>query len=109
MKILITSKGNDLKSMVDPRFGRAEGFILYDTETKEYTYHDNKENKEAGHGAGTNAAQKVEELGAKTVITFHVGDKAQKVLDASGIEIIQHVENITVEEAIEKYLKGELK
>lgn len=108
MKMVITAKGKDLKDMVDPRFGRAEGFILYDTETSEYSYHDNTENKEAGHGAGTNAAQKVADLGAEVVITYHVGDKAQKVLDAQDIKVYQHVENITVEEAVNKFLNGEL-
>ncbi len=108
MKILVTAKGKTLNDLVDPRFGRAEGFILYDTESKEYSWYDNTENKEAGHGAGTNAAQKVADLEAKAVITFHVGDKAQKVLDASEIKIYQHVENISIQEAIDKFEKGEL-
>jgi len=108
MKILITAKGKTLNDLVDPRFGRASGFILYDTETKEYSWHDNTKNKEAGHGAGTNTSQKVAELEAKAVITFHVGDKAQQVLDASKIDIYQHVENMTIQEAINKFENGEL-
>jgi len=108
MKILITAKGKTLNDLVDPRFGRATGFILYNTDTKEYSYHDNTENKEAGHGAGTNTSQKVAELEASAVISFHIGDKAKKVLDASGIDTYQHVENITIQEAINKFQNGEL-
>ena len=108
MKLLITAKGKTLNALVDPRFGRATGFILYDTESKEYSYHDNTKNKEAGHGAGTNASQKVADLEANAVITFHVGDKAQKVLEASGIKIFQHVENISIQEAIDKFNNDEL-
>ena len=108
MKVLFTAKGKTLDDQIDPRFGRAMGFILYDYETKTHIWHDNNENKQAGHGAGTNAAQTVADLGAEAVVTFHVGDKAQKVLDAVGINVYPHVENITVKEAIEKFQNEEL-
>ncbi len=35
MKIAVCSKGNDLKSLCDERFGRCETFVIFDTETKE--------------------------------------------------------------------------
>ena len=109
MKLLFTSVGKTLESDMDPRFGRGAGFILYDTETKEYSWHDNRENAQAGHGAGTNAAQLVVELGANAVLTSHVGPKAGAVLSAVGIETYSHVENMTVLEAIRRYENNELK
>jgi predicted Fe-Mo cluster-binding NifX family protein len=108
MKILFTAKGKELDAQMDPRFGRAMGFILYDDKTETYEWYDNSENKDAGHGAGTNTAQTVADLGAEAVVTFHVGDKAQKVLNAVNIDVYSHVENITIKEAIEKFKKGEL-
>ena len=36
MKIAISSQGENLNSMVDPRFGRAAQFVLFDTETASY-------------------------------------------------------------------------
>ena len=37
MKIVITTQGDSPDSEVDPRFGRAGNFLLYDTETDVYT------------------------------------------------------------------------
>ena len=34
MNVAITSEGNTLNSIVDPRFGRCAYFAIYDTETK---------------------------------------------------------------------------
>jgi predicted Fe-Mo cluster-binding NifX family protein len=44
MKIAIPSVGNDLNSLVNERFGRAEKFIIYDTSTKSYEVLENNEN-----------------------------------------------------------------
>jgi len=108
MKLLFTSTGKTLESEMDPRFGRGKGFILYDTDTKTFLWHDNSENAEAGHGAGTNAARVVVDLGADAVFTSHVGPKAGAVLSAVGIDTYSHVENMTVLEAIEKFQNNEL-
>ena len=42
MKIAVTSQGPDLSSQVDPRFGRASGFIVLDTDTDEFSVHNNQ-------------------------------------------------------------------
>ncbi|NQU20396.1 MAG: NifB/NifX family molybdenum-iron cluster-binding protein, partial [Candidatus Nealsonbacteria bacterium] len=52
MKIAVTSQGPDLTSQVDPRFGRAKTFIVVDTETDEFSVHDNTQNMNAAQGAG---------------------------------------------------------
>ena len=45
MKVAITSQGPDMTSMVDLRFGRAKYFIVVDTETGEFSAHDNTQKK----------------------------------------------------------------
>jgi predicted Fe-Mo cluster-binding NifX family protein len=35
MKICVSSSGNSVDSILDPRFGRAAYFIIADTETKD--------------------------------------------------------------------------
>ena len=56
MKIAVTSKGTDLDSQVDPRFGRAAFILFVDSETFNFEVMDNKENVNALKGAGIQAA-----------------------------------------------------
>jgi len=107
MKLLITSTGKTLESDVDPRFGRAQFFILYDTESEEFSVVDNVQSFNQPSGAGIQAAQNVVESGAEAVISGNCGPKAFKVLSAAGLKVYLCSEG-TVKEAIEKYKKGNL-
>lgn len=110
MEILITAKGKDLKAMTDLHFGRAEGFILYNTDSGEMTYHSNQQNVQASHGAGIQAAQNVAKLGAKVVLTGQTGPKATQALKAANIQVYSVGDNeISVEDAISKFKNDELK
>lgn len=51
MKIAISSQGTDLNSQVDPRFGRAQYFIITDSDTLDYEVIENPNISAAG-GAG---------------------------------------------------------
>jgi len=108
MKIAITARGKDLTSPVDERFGRAEFFIIYDTETGEFQAIDNTPNLQAMQGAGVQSAQKIIELGADVLLTGHCGPKAFQVLNAGGVKVCIGATG-TVKEAIDAYLRGELK
>lgn len=87
MKIAVTSTGRTLDAPMDTRFGRAQGFVIYDTETKEEKAVDNTQNLNAPQGAGIQAAMHVIESGAETVISGHCGPKAFRVLNEAGIGI----------------------
>lgn len=87
MKTLISSTGNNLDSGFDLRFGRAGWFCLLDEETGETSFHEN-ENKEASHGAGTKAVEKVVELGATRVISGDFGPKAKELLEKFNIQMV---------------------
>lgn len=108
MKIIITSQSEDLKGNVDPRFGRAKHFILYETETGKWEAIDNSQNLNAIQGAGIQAAENVARTGAEYVLTGHCGPKAFRSLSANGIKIVIGLEG-TVGDAVEKFKKGELK
>jgi predicted Fe-Mo cluster-binding NifX family protein len=86
MKVAVTSVGADLASEVDPRFGRAKCFLVVDTETREFSVHDNKQNLNAVQGAGIQAAQNVVKLGVGAVITGNVGPKAFATLEAGEVK-----------------------
>ena len=87
MKTLISSTGNNLDSGFDLRFGRAGWFCLLDEETGETSFYEN-ENKEASHGAGTKAVEKVVELGASRVISGDFGPKAKELLEKFNIQMV---------------------
>ncbi|HBE44624.1 MAG TPA: hypothetical protein DDW17_04010 [Deltaproteobacteria bacterium] len=108
MKVAITSVDGTMEGMVDERFGRCRKFIIYDSETKNYTIIDNALNMGAAQGAGIQGAQNVINSGAKVVISGHLGPNAYRVLQAAGIEIYT-VSNMTAAQAIEAYEKGRLK
>jgi len=108
MKIAITSEGKDLSSMVDPRFGRAKGFILYDADNSKFDYFDNGQNLQSSKGAVIHAAKNVINAGAIAIITGNVGPKAHSALSSVGFEIYINAQE-SVQETIDSYRKGLLK
>jgi len=109
MKIAFPAFTEDSNNLIEARFGRAKYFIIYDTETDQFTSIPNQVNLLSPVGAGIQAAQKVIESGAQVVITGHCGPKAFKVLSSAGVKVITGAEGIKIKEALEKYKKGELK
>jgi predicted Fe-Mo cluster-binding NifX family protein len=109
VKIAISSQGEKLDSAVDPRFGRAAQFILYDTETASYEVISNAQSLDAAQGAGIKAAETISRLGSQVLITGHCGPKAFETLKAAGIEIVSGAEGCTVSQALEKYKSGQFK
>jgi predicted Fe-Mo cluster-binding NifX family protein len=107
MKIAITAQGTEPTSAVDPRFGRAAGFLVYDTDSGEYSAHDNAQNLNAAQGAGIQAAETLSQLGVQAVITGHCGPKAFRALSAGGIGVYTGV-GCSVKEAVARFQQGEL-
>jgi predicted Fe-Mo cluster-binding NifX family protein len=106
MKIAVSSTGNSVDSLIDPRCGRCGTFLIVDTETMKAELVVN-DSLSAAHGAGIGAAQKVASLGVKAVITGHVGPNAQMALSGAGVDIYTASE-VTVKEAVELLKKGGL-
>ncbi len=106
MKVVVSSTGSNLNSEIDQRFGRCSTFLLVDTETMKKQVIENS-NVGAAHGAGVGAAQTVARLGAKAVITGHVGPNAHMALSEAGVDIYTIAKG-TVGKGIEKLKKGEL-
>jgi predicted Fe-Mo cluster-binding NifX family protein len=107
MKIVITAQDAGLDGPVDPRFGRAKYFVVFDTETGEHTLHDNEQNLNAPQGAGIQAAQTVAALGAQVLLTGHVGPKAFHALHAAEIRVYSGVSG-SVRQAIDSWKANQL-
>jgi len=107
MKIAITSTGNQITDAIDERFGRAQGEIIYDLETTDYKYVENKQNVNAPQGSGIQAAQLIINEGVDAVISGHIGPKAFITLKSGGVKIYLKTGG-TVEEAINDFQEGRL-
>ena len=93
MKICITSHGNNLESEIDSRFGRAEYFIIYDTNTKEFEAIHN-ENTSEGSGVGVKTGQLIADNNVDMVYTGHVGPKAASALNAANVKYTEHISGV---------------
>jgi predicted Fe-Mo cluster-binding NifX family protein len=107
MKIVFTTSGNTLDAPLDPRFGRAAKFLVYDLESGAFEVVDNERNLNAAQGAGIQSAEAVARSGARCVVTGHFGPKAFRVLSTAGIKIY-NTDAPTVAEALELYRSGKL-
>ncbi|MCD6527598.1 MAG: NifB/NifX family molybdenum-iron cluster-binding protein [Desulfuromonas sp.] len=107
MKIAISTTGNTLDAAIDPRFGRAARFLIYDLDDKTFTLVENEQNLNAAQGAGIQAAKIIADNEAKAIISGQCGPKAFKILSAAGITIYP-CDAGSVAEAIELYTAGAL-
>ena len=107
MKVAVSAQGPGLESQVDPRFGRAAYFVIYDTANQNFESFSNAVNSSAAHGAGIQTAQWVAQQSVGVVVSGNMGPKAFQALNAAGIKMIAWDKG-TVEEAIELVRKGEL-
>jgi len=107
-KIAVTSEGPSLDDQVDPRFGRAAGFIVVDLTTMESRYIENGQSQVMAQGAGIQAAELMAREGVSHVLTGFVGPKAFQALAAAGIKVGQNLESLTVRQAVERFQSGQV-
>ncbi|EGD51134.1 Predicted Fe-Mo cluster-binding protein, NifX family [Thermoanaerobacter thermohydrosulfuricus] len=106
MKIAISSEGKTLEAKVDSRFGRAQYFIIVDSETMDYKVIDNAAVAQSS-GAGTKAAQTLIDEGVQVLISSSVGPNAMEVFKAAEIPVYKAIEG-DVKTNIELFKNGSL-
>ena len=106
MKIGVSSSGNNMEALVDPRFGRCPYFVLVDSESMQFEAVPNLA-ATSGSGAGIQAAQTITSKQVQVLITGNVGPNAFRALSAAGMTVITGASG-KVREVIEKYKKGVL-
>ncbi len=110
MKIVFTAKGNSWDSQMDPRFGRAEMFLVYDEQSDTFEEVSNKQTENMEHGVGLQSSKKMLELKADIIITGNgAGGKALDIIKETNIKIYVGAGDINVKEAYNAYKLGKLK
>ena len=107
MKLIFTTTGDNLDAALDPSFGRARNFLLYDAESGTSQVISNQQNLNAAQGAGIQAAQTIVKAGAAVLVTGHCGPKAFRVLEAAGVKVY-NTDAPTIAEALARYRTGQL-
>lgn len=107
MRIAVSSQGREATSPIDPHFGRAAYFIVYDSESDRIDAISNAGNAQAMQGAGIQAAQAVAKQQVDLVVSGNIGPKAFSALKSAGIRIATWHDG-TVEEAIRLVLEQKL-
>lgn len=107
MKVAFTTAGRTLEAPMDLRFGRADGFIIYDTDNGTFEAVDNRQVLNSAQGAGVQATEAIVRTGAGCVVTGHCGPNAFRALSAAGIRIYT-TKAETVSEALEALRAGAL-
>ncbi|MGI5876803.1 MAG: NifB/NifX family molybdenum-iron cluster-binding protein [Dethiobacteria bacterium] len=101
MKIAISSRGKEMDSLLDSRFGRCEYYAVYDTEGNKWSFLQNPGVLE-GSGAGVRAAQFIIEEGIDVLLTGNLGPNATNILNSAGIKSYALPE-VPLEEALKLY------
>lgn len=103
MLILIGSDGKDLTSKVSMRFGHSNYFLIYNTETKKFYAYENKD-----HDDKHQNLKSFIEKGVEAVIVGNIGPHAFKTVNTPNSKVYL-ARKMYVDEAVKKFLKGELK
>jgi predicted DNA-binding protein (UPF0251 family)/predicted Fe-Mo cluster-binding NifX family protein len=100
--VAITTTGPDIDSLVEPRFGRAAGFLLADPTTGETGWLANRAAASA-HGAGTAAVAALVRAGVRAVLAGEVGPKALAALTDAGIAVHPDLHGGTARDALARF------
>ena len=109
MKIAVSTTSGGLDDKVSDVFGRAVSFTIVEIENGEIKNVEVVRNDFAvrGGGAGVAVSQFLIDRGVEVVLTGNVGPNALTVLNSAGVKVYR-AGGLSVKEAIEKFLKGEL-
>jgi len=106
MKIIITAVSDQIDQSFNPRFGRAEHFILIDSETEKWEALSNPA-LDARGGAGPQAVQFMTAHKPDVVISGRFGPNAFSALEAAGIKAYIASAG-TVKDVLGQFIDGQL-
>ena len=109
-RIIVSTVTGGIDDRVNPAFGRTPTFTMVDVENGEIVNVQVVQNPgySQPRGAGVTAAQFCIDQGADAVIAGQFGPNSSGVLQAAGIRMVSAPATMTVKEAVEAFLRGEL-
>ena len=102
MLILIGSDGNNLESTIAKRFGHANYYILFNSESQSF---DAFENNDEGHNHEN--LRIFLDKGVEAFIVGNIGPYAFEIINTPKSKVYL-AKKMSVKEAIEKFIKGKL-
>lgn len=109
--VAVSCEGPSLEDAVDPRYGRAGGFVIAAYPDgggePEISYLDNGDAQMLPQGAGIATTEHLASAGVSVVISGYVGPKAFEALRAAGISVIQDMDGMSAGEALRRWRAGE--
>jgi predicted Fe-Mo cluster-binding NifX family protein len=109
MKVAVASMGTVPEAWVGIRFGMCSQFLIFDLDTMEYVVVSVPPHLESPEQVSLAAIRAVAQQDVSAVITGHIKDICRQTLLDLGIDVIEGVEGMTVQEAIEHYKATGLK
>lgn len=106
-RIAICADTKDPKSNVANRFARCEFYGVYNHNTLEFLFEENKAKNEMS-GAGAKAAKQIYDLGVTAILVPEIGPKAFEALEAFDIEVFRYSQIYSVRDAIYDYYEKKL-
>jgi len=103
MRIAVASMGSSPQALVGVRFGMCSQFLVFDTETQEYVVTSVPPRAEARDQVSLAAIRAVAQQGIAVIITGQIKDVCRQTILSLGIDVIDGVTGMTVEEAIHRY------
>lgn len=108
MKLAVTSQGPDLDSLIYVRFDMTRYFVVFDSNSGEFTARDNSANRGCSQDAAHQAAKMVMNMGVDAVVTCTIGHRALAVFQGGDIEVYVCATG-SVRDAVEQFRAGRLR
>jgi predicted Fe-Mo cluster-binding NifX family protein len=103
MKVAVASMGTVPEAWVGIRFGMCSQFLVFDLDTMEYVVVSVPPHLESPERVSLAAIRAIAKQGVSAVITGHIKDDCRQTLLDLGIDVIDDVKGMTVQETIEHY------
>lgn len=98
--IAVSAQGDTPEALVDPRFGRAKGFVLYDPNEQRWRYLSNETAQTQAQGAGLAVVELLARAKVTIVLSGSIGPKAAAALRAARIASVEGADGQTIRQAV---------